>query len=168
MRVKQALTKHKAVPEAHPICPDVSVKAQANAPDQPQGVSALFKVLEHFSGATENMKDFGVSTRKKPLLSHFQKRTDAMNEHRIAARQRVLKSGKIEFGGGAIDCTVRNISRTGAALDVTTPLGNPGPVHARYQRQPPALSGGLAQGKTHRGDLREKLIPLHLNTSCET
>ena len=48
-----------------------------------------------------------------------------MNEHRIATRRRVLKSGKIEFGGGAIDCTVRNLSDTGAALDVTSPVGIP-------------------------------------------
>jgi hypothetical protein len=50
---------------------------------------------------------------------------DPMDEHRIATRHRVLKAGKIEFGGGAIDCTVRNISATGAALDVTSPLGIP-------------------------------------------
>jgi PilZ domain len=48
-----------------------------------------------------------------------------MNEHRIATRRRVLKSGKIEFGGGAIDCTIRNLSDTGAALDVTSPVGIP-------------------------------------------
>ena len=48
-----------------------------------------------------------------------------MDEYRIAARQRVLKGGTIEFGGGAIDCRVRNISSTGAALDVTSPLGIP-------------------------------------------
>jgi len=48
-----------------------------------------------------------------------------MSEHRIATRQRVLKGGKIEFSGGAIDCTVRNISATGAALDVASPLGIP-------------------------------------------
>jgi hypothetical protein len=37
-----------------------------------------------------------------------------------------LKAGKIEIGtGGAIDCTVRNLSRFGAALDVTSPLGIP-------------------------------------------
>jgi hypothetical protein len=47
------------------------------------------------------------------------------DEHRITNRQRVLKAGKIEFGGGAIDCTVRNISATGAALDVTSPVGIP-------------------------------------------
>ena len=48
-----------------------------------------------------------------------------MDEHRIAPRRRLLKSGKISFGGGAIDCTVRNFSETGAALDVTSPVGIP-------------------------------------------
>ena len=43
-------------------------------------------------------------------------------EKERAARMRVLKAGSIEFGGGAIDCTVRNISQTGAALEVNTPL----------------------------------------------
>jgi hypothetical protein len=33
-----------------------------------------------------------------------------------------LKVGTIEFGGGGIDCSVRNISDTGAALEVATPL----------------------------------------------
>jgi hypothetical protein len=47
------------------------------------------------------------------------------DEHRIAARHRVLKGARIHFGGGSIDCTVRNISETGAALDVTSPLGIP-------------------------------------------
>jgi hypothetical protein len=48
-----------------------------------------------------------------------------MNEGRIAPRHRVLKAGTIEFGGGAIDCTVRNVSETGAALDVISPIGIP-------------------------------------------
>jgi hypothetical protein len=48
-----------------------------------------------------------------------------MDEHRTTPRHRVLKAGTIEFGGGAIDCTVRNVSNTGAALDVTTPVGIP-------------------------------------------
>jgi len=47
------------------------------------------------------------------------------DEHRIATRHRVLKGGRILFGGGSIDCTVRNLSETGAALDVTSPLGIP-------------------------------------------
>ncbi len=44
---------------------------------------------------------------------------------RAAQRRRVLKAGTIEFGGGGIDCTLRNISDTGAALEVTTPIGIP-------------------------------------------
>jgi hypothetical protein len=44
------------------------------------------------------------------------------DEHRIAPRRRVLKAGSISFGGGTFDCTVRNISDTGAALEVVTPL----------------------------------------------
>jgi hypothetical protein len=47
------------------------------------------------------------------------------DEHRIAPRHRVLKGAKIEFGGGAIDCTIRNLSDAGAALDVTSPVGIP-------------------------------------------
>lgn len=48
-----------------------------------------------------------------------------MNERRDKSRHRVLKAGTIEFGGGAIDCTIRNFSDTGAALDVTSPVGIP-------------------------------------------
>ncbi|MDH6263698.1 PilZ domain-containing protein [Bradyrhizobium sp. BR13661] len=48
-----------------------------------------------------------------------------MDERRNKARHRVLKAGTIEFGGGAIDCTVRNFSDNGAALDVTSPVGIP-------------------------------------------
>ncbi len=48
-----------------------------------------------------------------------------MDERRDKARHRVLKAGTIEFGGGAIDCTVRNLSDSGAALDVTSPVGIP-------------------------------------------
>jgi hypothetical protein len=47
------------------------------------------------------------------------------DEHRNAPRYRVLKAGTIEFGGGGIDCVVRNMSATGAALEVTSPFGIP-------------------------------------------
>ncbi|WP_298253572.1 PilZ domain-containing protein [Bradyrhizobium sp.] len=47
------------------------------------------------------------------------------DEHRNTPRHRVLKGARIEFSGGAIDCTVRNLSDSGAALDVTSPLGIP-------------------------------------------
>jgi PilZ domain len=45
-----------------------------------------------------------------------------MERKRIASRRRTLKAGTIEFGGGGIDCTVRNISDSGAALEVASPL----------------------------------------------
>ena len=49
-----------------------------------------------------------------------------MNEyHRSVTRHRMLKAGKIEFGSSVIDCVVRNVSETGAALDVESPVGIP-------------------------------------------
>jgi len=45
-----------------------------------------------------------------------------MDPHRIAPRRRILKAGSIECGGGVIDCIVRNVSETGAALEVLSPL----------------------------------------------
>ena len=47
-----------------------------------------------------------------------------VEEHRTTP-QRLLKTGRISFGGGAIDCTVRNFSETGAALEVSSPVGIP-------------------------------------------
>ena len=45
-----------------------------------------------------------------------------MNEHRSTRRQRVLKSGKIIYANGSIviDCTICNLSGTGARLQVTS------------------------------------------------
>jgi hypothetical protein len=43
-----------------------------------------------------------------------------MVENRRAPRHRVLKGGAIGFGGGSVDCLVRNLSATGAALEVAT------------------------------------------------
>jgi hypothetical protein len=48
-----------------------------------------------------------------------------MDEHRNAPRHRVLKAGTIGFGGSAINCMVRNISDTGAMLNVTNPVEVP-------------------------------------------
>jgi hypothetical protein len=48
-----------------------------------------------------------------------------MDEKRSVQRHRLLKPGTIEFGGGAVTCMVRNMSKTGAALDVTSPTGVP-------------------------------------------
>ena len=47
-------------------------------------------------------------------------------EKRRAPRHRVFKHGTLAFpGGGVIDCTVRNISTTGARVDVDSPVGLP-------------------------------------------
>jgi hypothetical protein len=48
-----------------------------------------------------------------------------MYERRAVPRQRVFKAGTIEFGGVAVDCTIRNISTIGAGLEVASPLGIP-------------------------------------------
>src|SRR5438552_3595733 len=47
------------------------------------------------------------------------------NDSRAAQRRRVLKAARIEFSGSAVDCTVRNISETGAALEVTSSVRFP-------------------------------------------
>lgn len=43
---------------------------------------------------------------------------DGMVETRIAPRYRVMKPGTIEFRGQTIDCMIRDLSTTGAALEV--------------------------------------------------
>jgi len=49
-----------------------------------------------------------------------------MNEARAALRRRVLKAGSILLaGGGIITCTVRNVSNTGVALEVSSPVEIP-------------------------------------------
>ena len=65
---------------------------------------------------------------QKPSSAGEQPQPEALRNlenNRAAPRQRVFKAGTIEFGGGGIDCIVRNISETGAALEVATPLSIP-------------------------------------------
>ena len=50
---------------------------------------------------------------------------DLMEEVRKAPRRRVLKAGSISFEGGAISCTVRNLSATGTCLEVNSQQGIP-------------------------------------------
>jgi len=56
---------------------------------------------------------------------HFFKSIHPMNEKRKAPRHRVLKAGTISFDGAGISCTVRNLSDTGASLEVVSLLGIP-------------------------------------------
>lgn len=48
-------------------------------------------------------------------------------DNRVAPRQRTLKGGKIVLNDGfsTIDCTVRNLSATGAKLEVASIIGIP-------------------------------------------
>ena len=48
-----------------------------------------------------------------------------MIEKRTVPRRRVLKSGTLAFGDGRIDCIVRNLSSSGAGLDLASPFGLP-------------------------------------------
>jgi hypothetical protein len=49
-----------------------------------------------------------------------------MDDRRAAPRRRTLLEGHIELaGGGAIDCTVRNMSEGGARLRVASVIGVP-------------------------------------------
>jgi len=49
-----------------------------------------------------------------------------MKERRHARRLRKLKGGSITFGHVAsIDCIIRDLSKTGAALEVASPVGIP-------------------------------------------
>ncbi len=47
------------------------------------------------------------------------------DDNRSAPRHQRLKAATISFGGGAISCTVRNLSNTGASLEVASPIGIP-------------------------------------------
>jgi hypothetical protein len=50
------------------------------------------------------------------------------DDKRTTPRHRVLKAATISFGGGAISCTVRNLSVSGASLEVASPIGIPGSI----------------------------------------
>jgi hypothetical protein len=48
-----------------------------------------------------------------------------MNNSRQAPRMRMLQSGKIMLGSWGVPCTIRNLSETGACLEVQTTYGIP-------------------------------------------
>jgi hypothetical protein len=48
-----------------------------------------------------------------------------MEQRRAAQRLRMLKSGKIFLGSWGVPCTIRNLSDTGACLQVQTTYGIP-------------------------------------------
>ncbi|MGP9811604.1 PilZ domain-containing protein [Rhodopseudomonas sp. NSM] len=48
-----------------------------------------------------------------------------MMDRRGTPRHRVFKRGTIAIGGAGFDCTVRNLSATGARIDVEGPVALP-------------------------------------------
>ncbi|MCR6732740.1 MAG: PilZ domain-containing protein [Afipia sp.] len=61
----------------------------------------------------------------------------AATDKRRVGRQRVLKPGTIVFkGSGSISCVVRNISDSGAALEVISPIGIPETFELHIQGEP--------------------------------
>ena len=73
-----------------------------------------------------------------------------MNERRAIPRQRVFKAGTIEFDGGGVDCTIRNISSRGAALDVQSPVGIPHEIMLRIVSQNESHHGHIVWRKERR------------------
>jgi RNA:NAD 2'-phosphotransferase (TPT1/KptA family) len=56
-------------------------------------------------------------------------------ERRTAQRRRILKAGLLEFDRSAIDCTIHNVSETGAGIEVANPLGIPHEITLNIQTQ---------------------------------
>jgi hypothetical protein len=48
-----------------------------------------------------------------------------MQKERASPRQRTLKGATISFNQATIDCVLRNVSETGACLEVASPIGIP-------------------------------------------
>lgn len=48
-----------------------------------------------------------------------------IDDKRGNRRHRTFKGGSISFERGVIDCTIRNLSDTGALLEVESPMGIP-------------------------------------------
>jgi len=73
-----------------------------------------------------------------------------MTDRRATTRQRVFKSGTIEFDGKNIECTIRNVSPTGAALDVPSPTGIPHEITVNF------MTGNIRQRGTSSGEKRSE------------
>jgi hypothetical protein len=73
-----------------------------------------------------------------------------MDDRRSKPRLRVFKAGTIEFGGAGIDCTVRNMSATGAALEVANPVGIPHEIVLNVPTSKLRRHGYVVWRKEHR------------------
>ncbi len=74
-----------------------------------------------------------------------------MAERRNSPRHRVLKPGTIAFNrAGAVSCTVRNLSATGACLEVESQLGIPETFDLMIGNSPPVQHCKVAWRSVHR------------------
>jgi hypothetical protein len=60
-----------------------------------------------------------------------------MDDRRDGPRLRLLKSGKILLGKAAVPCTVRNMSDSGARLQVQSTFGLPSAFELALDDHPP-------------------------------
>jgi len=66
------------------------------------------------------------TSRSVGKLSGIARGLSHLEEHRTNSRHRTLKAGTISFDrGGGIDCVIRNVSDTGACLEIENPIGIP-------------------------------------------
>jgi hypothetical protein len=80
-------------------------------------------------------------------------------ERRAIPRKPVLMSGAIQFAGSAINCLIRDMTISGAALDVADPRDIPERFNLVFKADEThiPLSRRLASGRADRRGLR--LIP---------
>jgi hypothetical protein len=77
-----------------------------------------------------------------------------------APRHRVFKHGTVAFrSGGSVDCTVRNISSSGARIDVAIPIRLPQSFHAYHRGRSihAPLPPGMKQQSANRRCVRPRL-----------
>jgi hypothetical protein len=73
---------------------------------------------DHRKYRSVSLLHLGKPTKRERIFA----RSWTRNERALGAGYKV---GTLQFGGGVIDCTVRNVSERPAALDVATPVGIP-------------------------------------------
>jgi hypothetical protein len=60
----------------------------------------------------------------------------SLDRRQPPARRRLLKSGKVLLGKHPVPCTIRNLSGTGACLEVQTTAGIPSKFEVVLEDQP--------------------------------
>jgi hypothetical protein len=76
----------------------------------------------------------------------------SVGERRASSRQRRLHGGKIVFNNGSssIDCIVRDLSSSGARLDVASPMGIPEWFDLRINRNGACYAAKVAWRSAHQ------------------